>query len=180
MNRNGITTDLKTINLILSGDKSVENPDIKEIKSDLILSRNVNNYVQLLYTHPNEPIPIINNETFDLLMFRLEIEHQESKFKYFQKLNINHIVYCKDYYLQQTALIIDTFINQLFEKPNNWLEVDHYHIEEQNQILFARIFQRLRNEHSDLVHKFLPKCRNKKYFICFDTTDNSPKTCFDR
>jgi len=181
MNSNGITTDLRVINCIV--ETGIE-PDMK---SDLILSRNIDNYVMMLYTHCNEQIPICDEKTFELLKCRLELEHQENKFKFYHRNNIPYVCYLKDEFLHVEATIVNDLIYELFEKPNTWIEINFRNsclasfTEKENQILFARIFQRLRNEHSDIVHKFLPRIyEDNKYFICFDTTDNSPETCFDK
>jgi len=160
MNNNGITTDIRTINCI------VEN-GIEHVSIDLIESRNVDNYVQLLYTYPNTPIGICDEKTFELLKCRLEFEHQESKFRFYHWDNIPYVTYLKDDDLEFTAKMIDFFINQLFDNPEKLIEIQ-FKTEKENQILFARIFQRLRNEHSDIVHMFLPKFKDEKYFICWN------------
>jgi hypothetical protein len=178
MNRNGITTNLKTINLTVQGT------GIEPINLDLSTIKIINDYVKALYNAPNISIQISNENIFELLKKRLEMEHAENKFSSYYYLNNPYIRYCKDDSLLEVALIIDSFIENLFANPNKWIEIYFFDKEcnlNESKILFGKIFQRLRNEHSIIVHKFLPKFvsdgqspeksktkfTNGKYFIMY-------------
>jgi len=171
MNRKGITCDLKTINFVLEGNENIKPFDIIDL-------RNVNIHIQWLYNNPNTPYEISNKLTYDLLRGRLQMEHSENKFDFWQKRIATGIglfvCYCKDNELQQMAALIDSYIDELLTEPKRWIVIDCFDSEEDNLIFFARIFQRLRNEHSNIVEKFLPRFiesnipNEGKYYICND------------
>jgi len=148
----------------------------KHVSIDLEMSKKINNYIQVLYEHPNESILICNEKTLELLKNRLQNEHSESKFKFYHRQdngeNKIYCYYCQDNYLKSSANFIDFIINKLYEHPNKWFEINYPNVENKNKIMFQRIFQRLQNEHYDTVRKFQSKIikddNNVNYYsICY-------------